>query len=151
MLPSSSVVAKWPMHLCDLLPFFRSRNIERMRTKPPLETSFQPTPKDPSKKMMDYLHYCWTHATTNPDHTSKSCSTSKLTCWTPPSPISGRQLHSASLAGKWKKRAQERNGRNGRGAANQARDNEQEPAANQAPPAPNGQSMPQWPTPPQNN
>jgi hypothetical protein len=28
----------------NLLPFFRARNIERMRTKPPLETSFQPTP-----------------------------------------------------------------------------------------------------------
>jgi hypothetical protein len=29
--------------------------------------------------------------------------------------------------------------------------NKRTPAANQAPPAPNGQSMPQWPTPPPKN
>jgi hypothetical protein len=82
--------------------------------------------------------------------------TSKLTCWRRHHHryVRRQQLHSpqAWRTQVWKKPERERNGRNGRGAANQARDNEQgTPAANQAPPAPNGQSMPQWPTPPPKN
>jgi hypothetical protein len=66
----------------NLLPFFRSRNIERMRTQAATGNKFSANAaKDPSKKMMDYLHYCWTHgASTNPEHTSKSCPTSRWTC-----------------------------------------------------------------------
>jgi hypothetical protein len=99
--------------------------------------------------MMDYLHYCWTHATTNPDHTSKSCSTNKLDVMDATiTDKAGRQLHAAS------RRASGRSERKSATAAmdmeqpTEARDNEQEPLPRTNPPAPIGQSMPQWPTPP---
>jgi hypothetical protein len=58
--------------------------------------------------MMDFLHYCWTHgATTNPDHTSKTCSNKQADMSTPPpSPIckAATTSFAASLANaKWKK------------------------------------------------
>jgi hypothetical protein len=148
-LVSLTLAVEWRLahgrsHLCEL-PFFRSRNIERMRTCRHWKQVFSQRRQRSVQEDDGSPPLLLTHgATTNPDHTSKSCSNKQADMSTPPpSPIckAATTSFAASPANQvWKKPERTSATAAMDGAANQARDNEQGTLPRTQPHQPNGQS-----------